>query len=179
MDPPGWTRAARGHSAVTAPPPMNLMTSRRLINHLTGSRDAIERAAAFPFCDLLHRTGGISRACCPNGCPRPANESMSLQRQPLDSRRARAKLRSAARRNGRHQGRRMGGGQRKSARAKGPSPPAMPFEVLQSHPIFGGIGAERIKQLCAFATVRKVKAGATIFAKGDPGTALFAARQGT
>ena len=73
----------------------------------------------------------------------------------------------------------MATGDRGTARARPPAPATMHLSVLQKHPIFGEIGEERIKQLCAFATVRKVQAGITIFTKGDPGTALFAVRQGT
>ena len=73
----------------------------------------------------------------------------------------------------------MGAGERGSARAKPAAPPGMHLAVLQNHPIFGEIGTARIRQLCTFATVRKVRAGATIFTKGDPGTALFAVRHGT
>jgi CRP/FNR family cyclic AMP-dependent transcriptional regulator len=68
---------------------------------------------------------------------------------------------------------------RNSTRAKAPPPPDLHLAVLQNHPIFGEIGAERVKRLCTFATVRKVKSGVSIFAKGDPGTALFAVRKGT
>jgi CRP-like cAMP-binding protein len=68
---------------------------------------------------------------------------------------------------------------RTSARTKSAAASDVHLALLKNHPIFGEIGAERVRQLCAFATVRKVPAGATIFVKGDPGMALFAVRAGS
>ena len=68
---------------------------------------------------------------------------------------------------------------RTPARGKDPAASDLHLALLRNHPIFGEIGADRIRQLCVFATVRKVRSGATIFAKGDPGAALFAVRKGS
>src|SRR5262245_66278015 len=64
---------------------------------------------------------------------------------------------------------RMATGDRGTARARPPAPATMHLSVLQKHPIFGEIGEERIKQLCAFAAVSQVKAGITIVTKRDDG----------
>jgi CRP-like cAMP-binding protein len=45
--------------------------------------------------------------------------------------------------------------------------------------MFGELGLDAVKRLCAYAKIRKIKRGTTIFAKGDPGSALFAVRSGT
>ncbi len=45
--------------------------------------------------------------------------------------------------------------------------------VLLQHPLFGTLGPVIIDRLLANAVVRKVKRGALIFAKGDPGSCLF------
>lgn len=50
--------------------------------------------------------------------------------------------------------------------------------LLRRHALFGGIGLDHLRRLCAYAKTRKVRRGTTIFAKGDPGTALFAVRAG-
>jgi CRP/FNR family cyclic AMP-dependent transcriptional regulator len=68
---------------------------------------------------------------------------------------------------------------RTPARGKNPAVSDLHLALLRNHPIFGEIGADRVRQLCVFATVRKVHGGATIFAKGDPGAALFAVRKGS
>ena len=47
------------------------------------------------------------------------------------------------------------------------------ISFLQSHPVFGALEAAQIERLASFAHMRKVAGGITIFAKGDPGTALF------
>jgi CRP-like cAMP-binding protein len=52
------------------------------------------------------------------------------------------------------------------------------FDFLRSHPVFGEIGRDAIERLCAYARTRAVERGTTIFAKGDPGTALFAVSTG-
>jgi CRP/FNR family cyclic AMP-dependent transcriptional regulator len=51
--------------------------------------------------------------------------------------------------------------------------------LLKSHPVFGALSPMQLKDLDAFATSRHVKAGATIFSKGDRGTALFAIARGS
>jgi CRP-like cAMP-binding protein len=57
-----------------------------------------------------------------------------------------------------------------------------PFDkraVLRDHPLFGGLGAGVIDRLAAYAHTKSVPAGSPIFAKGDPGTSLFAVCSGT
>lgn len=51
--------------------------------------------------------------------------------------------------------------------------------VLRDHPLFEGLGSEVIDRLAAYAHTRSISAGTTIFAKGDPGTSLFAVCSGT
>ena len=51
--------------------------------------------------------------------------------------------------------------------------------ILQNHPIFGGLGAELLDRLSSYAIPQTVKSGTTIFARGDPGTSLFAVCSGT
>src|SRR6266566_8087760 len=51
--------------------------------------------------------------------------------------------------------------------------------MLQNHPIFGGLGAELLDRLSSYAITQTVKRGTTIFARGDPGTSLFALCSGT
>ena len=51
--------------------------------------------------------------------------------------------------------------------------------ILQAHPLFGKLGADLIDRLAACAHARTVRAGATIFQKGDPGDCLFAICAGT
>jgi CRP-like cAMP-binding protein len=51
--------------------------------------------------------------------------------------------------------------------------------ILQNHPIFGGLGAELLDRLSSYAISQTVKSGTTIFARGDPGTSLFAVCSGT
>jgi CRP/FNR family cyclic AMP-dependent transcriptional regulator len=46
--------------------------------------------------------------------------------------------------------------------------------VLLQHPLFGQLGAELVDRLSAYAKTRSFKRGQSIFAKGDPGTSLFA-----
>jgi CRP/FNR family cyclic AMP-dependent transcriptional regulator len=45
---------------------------------------------------------------------------------------------------------------------------------LSAHPIFKGLEPELIDQVASHAIARVVKAGTTIYAKGDPGNSLFA-----
>jgi CRP-like cAMP-binding protein len=45
--------------------------------------------------------------------------------------------------------------------------------------VFGALAIDQLERLCAYATTRTVPAGVTLFAKGDPGAALFAVRAGT
>ncbi len=51
--------------------------------------------------------------------------------------------------------------------------------LLRDHPLFGGLGPEVIDRLHAHAIPQKVRRGATIFAKGDPGASLFAICSGS
>ncbi|HVY56376.1 MAG TPA: Crp/Fnr family transcriptional regulator [Xanthobacteraceae bacterium] len=46
--------------------------------------------------------------------------------------------------------------------------------ILLQHPLFGKLGPDLVDRLSAYAKSKSVKRGATIFAKGDPGTSLFA-----
>jgi CRP/FNR family cyclic AMP-dependent transcriptional regulator len=57
--------------------------------------------------------------------------------------------------------------------------PADGIALLQSHPVFGALAPAQIKQLGSFARSRRIVSGTTLFAKGDPGTALFAVVSGT
>jgi CRP-like cAMP-binding protein len=56
---------------------------------------------------------------------------------------------------------------------------AQTLSLLHNHPVFGALSPDQLARLCAYATTRGVPAGATLFSKGDPGTALFAIRAGT
>ncbi|HWV43277.1 Crp/Fnr family transcriptional regulator [Pseudorhodoplanes sp.] len=49
---------------------------------------------------------------------------------------------------------------------------------FRNHPIFGILGQDLITQLRAHARVRNVERGTTVFAKGDPGSSLFAILEG-
>jgi CRP-like cAMP-binding protein len=51
--------------------------------------------------------------------------------------------------------------------------------LLQRHPVFGALEVPQLERLVSYAHTRPVKAGTTIFAKGDPGAALFAVCDGT
>jgi CRP/FNR family transcriptional regulator, cyclic AMP receptor protein len=53
-----------------------------------------------------------------------------------------------------------------------------PTELLRAHPIFGQLPTDVTAQLGTYATRRRVKRGAVIFAKGDPGTGLMALLEG-
>lgn len=49
---------------------------------------------------------------------------------------------------------------------------------FREHPIFGILGPGLLQQLRAHARVRNVEHGTTVFAKGDPGSSLFAILEG-
>ncbi len=67
---------------------------------------------------------------------------------------------------------------RKPATA-GARTPVDNLTLLRGHAVFGALSVEHLERLCAYATTRTVAAGTTLFAKGDPGAALFAVRDGT
>jgi CRP/FNR family cyclic AMP-dependent transcriptional regulator len=49
---------------------------------------------------------------------------------------------------------------------------------LRNHPIFGILGPELLQQLRAHARLKTITRGETVFAKGDPGSSLFAILDG-
>ncbi len=51
--------------------------------------------------------------------------------------------------------------------------------ILRNHPIFGGLTPELLDTLGSYVIRQAVKRGAVIFARGDPGTSLFAVCSGT
>jgi CRP-like cAMP-binding protein len=51
--------------------------------------------------------------------------------------------------------------------------------LLCAHPVFGQLDPAQLKRLVSYARMRRVGAGTTIFAKGDPGAALFAVCAGS
>src|SRR5262245_17386251 len=51
--------------------------------------------------------------------------------------------------------------------------------MLREHSLFGALGPEVIERLGSYMTTRTVRRGATIFAKGDPGTGLMGVLSGT
>jgi CRP-like cAMP-binding protein len=51
--------------------------------------------------------------------------------------------------------------------------------LLRAHAIFGGLDPVQIERLGGLAHMSRVPAGTTLFAKGDPGTALYAVAAGT
>jgi CRP-like cAMP-binding protein len=63
-------------------------------------------------------------------------------------------------------------------------PPAHQMQIadrlafFRNHPIFGILGPALLQQLRAHARMRTIEKGATIFAKGDPGSSLFAILEG-
>ena len=59
------------------------------------------------------------------------------------------------------------------------SVPSGSLSVLRKHPIFCDLDPEAIDQLCRYAKHSRLKRGATIFSKGDPGNSLFAVISGT
>src|SRR5688572_24956012 len=54
-----------------------------------------------------------------------------------------------------------------------------PVALLRAHHIFGRLPAKVIEQLGAYVTRRRVRRGAAIFAKGDPGHGLMAVIRGS
>jgi CRP/FNR family transcriptional regulator, cyclic AMP receptor protein len=52
------------------------------------------------------------------------------------------------------------------------------LDILRQHPILGELPMATIQRLLAAATTRKARRGATIFAKGDPGSQLIAVLSG-
>jgi CRP-like cAMP-binding protein len=53
------------------------------------------------------------------------------------------------------------------------------LSVLRQHPIFRDLEPEALDQLCRYAKHTALKRGATIFAKDDPGSSLYAVISGT
>lgn len=51
--------------------------------------------------------------------------------------------------------------------------------ILREHSLFSGLPAEIIDRLCAHAIAKDVRAGATIFSKGEPGQSMFAVLHGS
>jgi CRP-like cAMP-binding protein len=51
--------------------------------------------------------------------------------------------------------------------------------LLRGHPVFGGLESAQLSRLGTYARNRRVRAGTTLFVKGDAGTALFAVSAGT
>ena len=51
--------------------------------------------------------------------------------------------------------------------------------ILRDHPLFSGLSTEIIERLCAYAKMKEIKRGATIFTKGEPGQSMFAVCSGT
>jgi CRP-like cAMP-binding protein len=51
--------------------------------------------------------------------------------------------------------------------------------LLYSHPVFGALTSAQMEQLISMARPRRIASGTTLFAKGDPGTELFAVVSGT
>jgi len=51
--------------------------------------------------------------------------------------------------------------------------------ILREHPMFGMLDPDIIDRLASYSHSRSVVAGTTIFAKGDPGSSLFAVCSGT
>src|ERR1700737_2785467 len=52
------------------------------------------------------------------------------------------------------------------------------LSVLREHPFFCELEPAAQEQLCRYAKSRKLRRGATIFTKGDPGDSLFAVASG-
>ena len=50
--------------------------------------------------------------------------------------------------------------------------------LLGLNPFFARLGAEAVEAIAGLCVARKLEAGQTLFAKGDPGDALFAIRRG-
>ena len=58
-------------------------------------------------------------------------------------------------------------------------PPSSKMSVLRKHPYFADLAPEAFEQLFRYAKLTTYKRGATICARGDPGTSLFAVLSGT
>ncbi len=52
------------------------------------------------------------------------------------------------------------------------------LSFFRNHPIFGILGPELLQQLRAHARIKTIERGTAIFAKGDPGSSLFAILEG-
>jgi CRP/FNR family transcriptional regulator, cyclic AMP receptor protein len=66
-----------------------------------------------------------------------------------------------------------------SAKASRPRPATVSrSSLLQDHPLFRELGAEVRAHLGTYATTLTIERGGVIFAKGDPGSCLFAVRSG-
>ena len=65
------------------------------------------------------------------------------------------------------------------SRTTNPKPVLDKRSILQAHPLFGKLGPRLIERLASYAHTRKVRNGATIFQRGDPGDCLFAVCAGT
>jgi CRP/FNR family transcriptional regulator, cyclic AMP receptor protein len=53
------------------------------------------------------------------------------------------------------------------------------LQIFRKHPLFGKLAPELLTRLCNYATTRKVKRGAVVISRGDPGTCLFMVASGT
>lgn len=53
------------------------------------------------------------------------------------------------------------------------------LQILRKHPLFGKLTPDLLTRLCNYATTRKVKRGAVVISRGDPGTCLFMVAAGT
>jgi len=51
--------------------------------------------------------------------------------------------------------------------------------ILRSHALFGQLGVDALNRLASYSHTKSIKAGATVFEKGDLGTSLFAVLRGT
>lgn len=51
--------------------------------------------------------------------------------------------------------------------------------ILRGHPLFGQLDADSLNRLQSYSHTKLVRAGTTIFERGDPGTSLFAVCGGT
>src|ERR1700688_3788425 len=51
--------------------------------------------------------------------------------------------------------------------------------VLRQHALFRDLAPAALDRLCRYAKVLKLKRGAKVFSKGDPGTSLLAVASGT
>jgi len=51
--------------------------------------------------------------------------------------------------------------------------------ILRNHSLFGQLDVDALNRLASYSHTKSVKAGATIFERGDPGTSLFAVLRGT